>query len=72
MKKEGVDKAHRIIIILLILAILFSLVSILINFSVFNFNFSPGQRNSDIKVGGSSGEVSFYVEESANAGGGNG
>ena len=66
------DNAHKIIVILLILAILFSLVSILINFSVFNFNSSPGQRNSGTKVGGSSGEVSFYLEESANAGGGNG
>lgn len=60
------DKTHKIIIALLIIAILFFVISIIINFSISNLTLPKQSTGSP----GDAGSVKLYVEESKNVRGG--
>ena len=61
------EKTQRIVVVLLVLAILFSVVSIMISFGAFSVgnNVSGSQVSTTGNVvGGNSGGISFFVEGS--------
>ena len=73
-KKGEIDRSKKLIIALLILAILFSVVSLVISFGVSNFDIPEFRRPASGQVIGGSGEggLNFVVESSsggANEGG---
>ena len=56
------EKIHKIIITLLILAILFSIFSVIINLSISNISVLKYKADNKISKRGA-GEINFYVEE---------
>ena len=56
------EKAEKIIVVLLILAIIFSGVSVVVNLVVLNADFSPGSWFSKSDSGKLNGNVNLFVE----------
>jgi len=55
-------KKEKIVLVLLIIAILFSVTSILINFSLLDFEFKPINVRGEIPVGNPNGNVNLIIE----------
>jgi hypothetical protein len=65
------ENIQKIIIGLLVVAMIFSVVSTLINFSLLNFEFKPinVQVPSDIKQGNPNGNINLIIEGNPSNGG---
>jgi hypothetical protein len=65
------ENIQKVIIALLVVAMIFSVVSTLINFSLLNFEFKPinVQIPSDIKQGNPNGNINLIIEGNPSNGG---
>ena len=65
------EKTQKIIVVLLIVAIVFSVISTLLNLSLINFEFQPVNIKipADNVAGNPNGELGLTVEHNPNAGG---
>jgi hypothetical protein len=64
------EKTQKIIVILLIVAIVFSVISTLLNLSLINFEFKPVNVKIPSNVQGNpTGNIGLTVEQAPNAGG---
>ena len=61
------EKIQKIIVILLVIAIIFSISATFINFSLINFKFEPVK--SERIEGDSQGNINLYIEGNPNEGG---
>ncbi len=68
IKRGKMDKTQKIIVVLLIVAILFSVVSVIISLSVNNVRF-PEIKVAQPRPNSASGEIGLFIEGN-NAGGG--
>ena len=69
IKRGKMDKTQKIIVVLLIVAILFSVVSIIISLSVSNVKF-PEIKPVQPKSNSASAEIGFFIEGNNEGGGG--
>jgi len=64
------DKTQKIIVVLLIVAIVFSVISTVLNLSLINFEFQPVNIQIPSTVEGNpNGNVGLTIEQNPNAGG---
>lgn len=63
---EGI---HKVIILLLVIAIVFSIVSTLINFSLLDFEFKPADAQPEAARGNTAGNLNLMIEGNSVPGG---